>query len=133
MTEAILEKLIDRGIEENAPNEVIVEILKQYAIQQPLDFGEVSEFDSSVLSNFLKAGDTFANATHYKIRMTGFAIFDSDGNQLVQINLDGTVVGHLPYSFTMPSNSREDEKNFREFCKFLNLKFDAVNYPVVPQ
>ena len=101
MTESLLEKLIDEGIKENAPNEVIVEILKNYA-------------------------------THYQIRLTGFGIFDPDGNKLVQINTDGTVIGYLPYSFTVPSNSPEDEKLFREFCSFLNRKFDAINYPIIP-
>lgn len=132
MTESLLEKLIDEGIKENAPNEVIVEILKNYATQQPLDFGKISEFSSSVLANFLKDGDVFADATHYQIRLTGFGIFDPDGNKLVQINTDGTVIGYLPYSFTVPSNSPEDEKLFREFCSFLNRKFDAINYPIIP-
>lgn len=130
MTDTMLEKLIEEGIKENVPNEVIVEIVKQYAIQQPLDFGKVSEFDSDVLSNFLKDGDTFTEDAHFKIRLTGFAIYDSDGNKLVQINADGSVVGHLPYSFRMPSNDPEDEKQFRDFCKFLNIKFDSINYPI---
>lgn len=132
MTEAVLNQLIDEGIRENAPNEVIVEILKQYSIQQPLDFGKISEVDPGALANFINNDGTFANASSYKIRLTGFGIFDSDGNQLVQLNADGSVTGYLPYSFRMPSDSEEDEKNFRELCNFLNRKFDAVNYPIIP-
>lgn len=129
MTDAELNKLIELGLEEGAPNGALVTILEQCFEQRPLYFGAVTEIDDQALKQFLRDGELFTEDAYYKHRLIGFNIYDKEGNIIAQIKKDGSIVGYYP-KFTLSTDStQEDKESFKEFCKNITTKFDAITYP----
>jgi len=129
ISDAELTKLIELGLQEGAPNGALVKILEQCLEQRPLSFGMVTEVDDQALRQFLKDGEIFTEDAFFKHRLLGFNIYDKEGNIIAQINSDGTITGYFP-KFTLDADaSDEDKEKFKEFCRTLVSKFDAITYP----